>query len=139
MLDTVKAAPRRTPWRGPTRRTAVPLARRLEPYGYLLPTVLLLLVLMLVPIAMVIRYSVMDNVIVNKNPVFAAFANYVVVLTDPVFWVAVRNTAFFTGASVVAHLVLGMAFALLLNTSVLGPVTKAFFRVLYILPWLFTV
>jgi multiple sugar transport system permease protein len=140
MLNTVKAAPRQTPWRRPSRRrTAVPLARRLEPYGYLSPTLVLLLVLMLVPIGMVIRYSVMDNVIVNKDPVFAAFANYADVLTDPVFWIAVKNTAFFTGVSVVAHLVLGMAFALLLNTSLLGPVAKAFFRVLYILPWLFTV
>ena len=55
------------------------------------------------------------------------------------FCVAVENTAFFTGVSVVAHLVLGLAFALLLNTSLLGSATKAFFRVLYILPWLFTV
>ena len=133
------AALRRPPWRGPARRTAVPLARLLEPYGFLSPTVVLLLVLMLVPIVMVIRYSVMDNVIVNKDPVFVGIANYVDVLTNPVFWVAVRNTAFFTGVSVVAHLVLGMAFALLLNTRLLGPVTKAFFRLLYILPWLFTV
>jgi multiple sugar transport system permease protein len=148
MRSTVKAAPRQTPWRGPTgptgptrrtRRTAVQLVRRLEPYGFLSPTVVLLFVLMLVPIGMVIRYSVMDNVIVKKDPLFAGFANYFDVLTNPVFWVAVRNTAFFTGVSVVAHLVLGMAFALLLNTRLLGPATKAFFRVLYILPWLFTV
>ena len=139
MLNTVKAAPRQAPWRGLSRRTSLPLARRLEPYGYLSPTLVLLLVLMMVPIGMVVRYSVMDNVIVNKDPVFAAFANYVEVLTDPVFWVAVRNTGFFTGVSVVAHLVLGMAFALLLNTSLLGSTAKAFFRVMYILPWLFTV
>ena len=142
MLDTVKAAPpqKQTPWRGPTRRRkGVPLRRRLEPFAFLSPTVVLLLVLMLVPIGMVIRYSVMDNVIVNKHPSFAAFANYRDVLTDPVFWVAIKNTAFFTGVSVAAHLGLGMAFALLLNSSLLGQAAKAFFRVLYILPWLFTV
>ena len=50
-----------------------------------------------------------------------------------------RNTAFFTGASVVAHLVLGMGFAMLLNSSLLGSASKAFFSVLYMLPWLFTV
>jgi multiple sugar transport system permease protein len=140
MRDTVKAAPRQVPWRGlPRRSPRIPLARRLEPYGFLSPTVILLVVLMLVPIVMVIRYSMMDNVIMNKNPVFAGLTNYVGVLTDPVFRVAVVNTAFFTGASVVAHLVLGMAFALLLNSPLLSSVTKAIFRVIYILPWLFTV
>jgi multiple sugar transport system permease protein len=140
MSDTVTVVtPPETPRRSEARRSAKPLRRRLEPFGYLSPTVILLLVLMLVPIGMVIRYSVMDNVITKKNPAFAAFANYTEVLTNSVFWVAVKNTAFFTGVSVVAHLVLGMAFALLLNSSLLGSVTKAFFRVLYILPWLFTI
>jgi multiple sugar transport system permease protein len=88
---------------------------------------------------MVIRYSLMDNVITNKHPEFAGLSNYTEVLSDSVFWLAVKNTAFFTGVSVVAHLVLGMSFALLLNTSLLGSATKAVFRVLYILPWLFTV
>jgi len=137
------AAPRLPRWRGLTRpdgpRPRKPLGRRLEPYAYVFPTVLLMVVLMLVPIGMVIRYSVMDNVILNQNPVFVGIANYTQVLTDPDFWNAVRNTAFFTGASVVAHLVLGMAFALLLNTSLLSNTTKALFRVLFILPWLFTV
>jgi multiple sugar transport system permease protein len=141
MTSTLKAAPpqTQTPWRGPTRRSRVPLKARLEPYGFLSPTLILLLVLMLVPIGMVIRYSVMDNVIVNKHPEFAAFTNYSDVLTNSVFWLAVKNTAFFTGVSVVAHLGLGMGFALLLNSSLLGPAAKAFFRVIYILPWLFTV
>lgn len=143
MRNTVKSAPRQLPWRGFSRATPRPprqsWRRRLEPYGFLSPTAILLLVLMLVPIVMVIRYSLMDNVIMNKNPVFAGFDNYVEVLTDEVFWIAVKNTAFFTGVSVVAHLVLGMAFALLLNSPLLSNATKAIFRVIYILPWLFTV
>jgi multiple sugar transport system permease protein len=140
MTTIPKAAQRQTPLRGPTpRRSLVPLKRRLEPYGYLSPTLVLLFVLMLVPIGMVIRYSLMDNVITNKHPEFAGLSNYAEVLKDSVFWVAVKNTAFFTGVSVIAHLVLGMGFALLLNTSLLGSATKAVFRGLYILPWLFTV
>jgi multiple sugar transport system permease protein len=140
MTTIPKAAQQQTPLRGPTpRRSLVPQKGRLEPYGYLSPTLLLLLVLMLVPIGMVIRYSLMDNVITNKHPEFTGLSNYTEVLSDSVFWLAVKNTAFFTGVSVVAHLVLGMGFALLLNTTLLGSATKAIFRVLYILPWLFTV
>ena len=35
-------------------------------------------------------------------------------------------------------MILGLSFAMLLNTSLLGPLTKAIFRVVYILPWVFT-
>ncbi|HKS97960.1 MAG TPA: sugar ABC transporter permease [Rugosimonospora sp.] len=118
------------------RRT---LARRLVPYGYLSPTIVLLLVLMVVPIVMVISYSFRDNVIVQENSVFAGFANYAKVLTDPDFLAALKNTAVFISVSTVAHLLLGLAFAMMLNTQLLSGVTKAIFRIVYILPWLFTV
>ncbi|MBE3016226.1 sugar ABC transporter permease [Microbispora sp. NEAU-D428] len=121
---------------GGTRAT---LARRLIPYGYLSPTVLLIVVLMVLPIVMVISYSFQDNVIVQENPVFAGLANYTKVLTDPDFLAALENTAIFISVSTVAHLVLGLAFAMMLNTQLLGGVAKAVFRIVYILPWLFTI
>lgn len=100
---------------------------------------LLILVLLVIPIAMVVSYSFQDNVIVEKNPVFAGLANYTKVLTDPVFWTAVKNTFIFITLSTIAHLVLGLAFAMMLNTGLLGGLTKAIFRIVYILPWLFTI
>ena len=115
------------------------LRRGLVPYGYLTPTVVLMVVLMLIPIVMVISYSVMDNVILKKSPKLVGFDNYAAILTNPTFAIAVRNTLFFTLVSVAAHLVLGLTFALLLNTRLLGTRVKAFFRVLYVMPWLFTV
>lgn len=115
------------------------LGRRLVPYGYLSPTILLITVLMVVPIVMVIGYSFRDNVIVKKNPVFAGFANYAAVLTDADFLAAMKNTAVFISVSTVAHLVLGLAFAMMLNTKLLSGVAKAVFRIVYILPWLFTI
>ena len=81
----------------------------------------------------------MDNVITKKNPNFVGFANYAEILTSEVFHTAILNTLFFTIVSVLAHLVLGLAFAMLLNTRLLSNGVKAFFRVLYVLPWLFTV
>src|SRR6185312_13099094 len=115
------------------------LARRLLPYGYLSPTAILIVVLMVVPIVMVISYSFRDNVIVQDNSVFAGLANYTKVLTDADFLTAIKNTAVFISVSTAAHLVLGLAFAMMLNTPLLGGVTKAIFRIIYILPWLFTV
>ena len=59
---------------------------------------LLIFVLMVIPIVMVVSYSFQDNVIVQKNPVFAGLANYTKVLTDPVFWTAIKNTLLFITA-----------------------------------------
>jgi multiple sugar transport system permease protein len=122
--------------RGRTRRL---IAKRATPYGYLSPTVVLIVGLMVIPIVMVVSYSFKDNVIVQQNPVFAGFANYTKVLTDPHFAVALKNTFVFITLSMIAHLALGLAFAMMLNTPLLSGVTKAIFRVVYILPWLFTV
>lgn len=119
---------RRAPWR-----------RRAVPYAYLAPTVVLMVALMLVPIVMVVVYSFMDGVVTKKDPEFVGFANYVEVLTDPTFTTALGNTAVFVGVSVVVHLLLGLAFALLLNTDLVGQRVRALFRLVYVLPWLFTV
>ena len=94
---------------------------------------------MATPIVMVVGYSLMDQVITNKNPAFVGFDNYAEVLSDPVFYTAVRNTLVFTVSSVIAHFAIGLGFALMLNSPYLSNRTKAAFRMLYILPWLFTV
>ena len=112
--------------------------KRLVPFGYLSPTLILLAVLSLIPIATVFYYSMMDNVIMNQNPVFAGLANYIEILTGRNFQQALRNTLYFTVMSVVFHLLLGLGFALLLNTKLLGATAKALFRVVYVLPWVFT-
>ena len=59
-------------------------------------------------------------------------------MTDPTFLVAIKNTLYFVIISIIAHLVIGMFFAMLLNTRYLGNKTKGIFRVIYALPWMFT-
>lgn len=106
--------------------------------AYLSPTLLLMCILMLVPIVLVIGYSFMSNVIMTKESVFVGVANYFKVLKDPVFHEALWNTFVFTVGSVAIHMVLGMVFALLLNSKMISTFTRAFFRVIYVLPWVFT-
>jgi multiple sugar transport system permease protein len=60
------------------------------------------------------------------------------VFADPVFWESVGNTLYFTVMSVVFHLLIGLAFALLLNSNRVNPALRSVLRVLFILPWLFT-
>lgn len=114
------------------------LKKKMVPYFYLSPALIVMIVLIAVPITMVILFSFFDNVIINKNPTFVGIANYYDVLTDPIFFTALKNTTFFVGISVLAHLILGIMFALLLNSKYIGKKTKALFRVIFILPWLFT-
>lgn len=112
--------------------------KKLSPYAYLSPTIILMTVLMLIPIVMVIIYSFKDNVIMNKNPVFTGITHYTEILSDSTFHQAIFNTLYFTVMSVVFHFILGLSFSMLLNTRVLKPITKSVFRVIYVLPWVFT-
>ena len=113
--------------------------RKLLPYGYLSPTLILLAALTVVPIVTVFLYSLVDNVIVTRDaPTFVGLANYEEVLTHRKFRGALSNTMYFALVSVVVHFVIGLAFALLLNSRLLSANVKAIFRVVYILPWVFT-
>ena len=113
--------------------------RKLLPYAYLSPTLTLLAALTIVPIVTVFLYSLVDNVIVTQNPpTFVGLDNYVEVLSHRKFRGALGNTLYFAIASVIVHFIIGLSFALLLNTRLIGPNVKAIFRVIYILPWVFT-
>jgi multiple sugar transport system permease protein len=101
------------------------LRRTTESYGFLAPTLILLLVLMIVPIVMVIGYSLQSNVILSKHSEFVGLENYLTVLGDATFWKATSNTVVFTVVSVAAHLVLGLGFALMLNSPLIGGFSRA--------------
>ncbi|RFA10735.1 sugar ABC transporter permease [Subtercola boreus] len=124
--------------RTPSRFGSARLAAKSAPYGFVAPTAILLIALMVVPIILVIGYSVSDGAITTKNASFAGLTNYITLLTDPEFWNAALNTLVFTVSSVVAHLLIGLGFSLMLNSKLIGAVPRAVFRVIYILPWLFT-
>lgn len=112
--------------------------KKAAPYLFLSPTLILMIVLLVIPICLVVKYSFQDNAIVVKAPEFVGFENYGKILGDEDFWNAAKNTVFFVVFSVAAHLVLGMCFALLLNTDYFGRRTKTIARVIYVLPWVFT-
>lgn len=113
-------------------------ATRLTPLAYVTPATLLFCLLMLFPMVMVIRYSLMDGAIVKKNAGFAGLQKYREVFADPVFWESLGNTLYFATMSVIFHLLIGLAFALLLNSPRVNPMLRGILRVLFILPWLFT-
>lgn len=114
------------------------LGKKTAPYRYLTPTLILMIIFMVVPICMVIGYSFVDKAVVSKHPVFVGLENYKELFSDSGYWNSVSNTIIFVVVSVVAHLVLGMLFAILLNSKYFSTRTKTIARVIYILPWIFT-
>ncbi|MBY3073144.1 sugar ABC transporter permease [Rhizobium laguerreae] len=112
--------------------------RKLVPYFYVSPATLLLVLLMLFPMVMVFKYSLMDGAIMKKDAAFAGLQNYMTIFENPVFWQSVVQTLYFTIMSVIFHFIIGLAFALLLNTNRVDPLIRSILRVLFILPWLFT-
>jgi multiple sugar transport system permease protein len=111
---------------------------RLLPYFYVAPATALFCLLMLFPMIAVLRYSLLSGAITKPNAAFVGLENYQTISSDPVFWQAVGQTLYFTIMSVVFHLLIGLAFALMLNSDRINPTVRSILRVLYILPWLFT-
>jgi len=111
---------------------------RLVPLAYVAPATALFALLMLYPMAAVVRYSLLDRAITKKDAAFVGLDNYQTTFSDPVFWQAAGNTLYFTVMSVIFHLLIGLAFALMLNSDRINPTIRGVLRVLYILPWLFT-
>lgn len=112
--------------------------RAIAPYLYQAPTIALLAMLMLFPIIVVVRYSFMDNVIMNPDPTFVGFKNYASVVSNGTFRISLGNTLYFTVMSVIFHLLVGLSFAMLLNSKIVTPIMKSILRVFYIMPWVFT-
>lgn len=114
------------------------IGTKTTPYRYLAPTLILMIVFLVVPICMVIGYSFVDKAIVSPDPTFVGWENYKTLFADQEFWGAVRHTIVFVVVSVIAHLVIGMIFAMLLNSKYFKTRTKTIARVVYVLPWVFT-
>ena len=136
-----KVSDKASPSSAPLKRHALvsqKTKRTLEPYFYVAPAMFLFCILMLFPMITVLRYSFLDRVIMNKNPDYVGFENYRTIFADEVFWQSVGQTLYFTIMSVVFHLIIGLIFALLLNSDRVNPIARGILRVLFILPWLFT-
>ncbi|WP_420002634.1 carbohydrate ABC transporter permease [Arenibacterium sp. LLYu02] len=95
------------------------------------PAVLFLLMFTVVPLVDTLWLS-FHHVRLGREPAWTGLANYARIFSDHSFWIALRNTALFTGLAVAFELILGLALALLL----FGEVTKwrSVLRTAFLLP-----
>jgi multiple sugar transport system permease protein len=107
-------------------------------YLFIAPAVVFLLAVTIYPLVSTLLTSLTTINTRERTTEFVGLANYAKLLGDGVFWNAARNTAVFTAASVVLHLLAGGALALVLNERWGNSGARNFMRGLLILPWLFS-
>ena len=106
--------------------------RRVEPYIWIAPSVILMAVFILIPILSVFRMALNDVSKTGKLKGFNNFANFLKVVKTPAFSLVLKNTLVWTIAVVVLSTVLGFILALILNNKFRG---RKIARAIVVFPW----
>lgn len=104
-------------------------------FGFLLltPGIVFVACIAIYPILRIVWLSFYtQNLGTNLHPEFSGLDNYIRVANDGHFFQSIRTTCFFTFVAVAIELVMGMAFALLLNETFRG---RSFARAAALVPW----
>jgi sorbitol/mannitol transport system permease protein len=97
------------------------------------PSVVMLLVWMIVPLALTFWYSFQSyNILRPERQRFAGFDNFYYVFTDPAFWQSITNTLIIVIGVLAITVVLGILLALLLDQPIWG---QGVVRILVISPF----
>jgi len=97
------------------------------------PSVLLLLGWMIVPLSMTLYFSFLRfNLLMPGMEEWAGFSNYRYFVTDPAFWIAMRNTLVLVGGVLLITVVGGVLLALLIDQPMWG---QGIVRILVIAPF----
>ena len=104
--------------------------------GFTIPSVLIMVMLMAVPLITTVYLSFNRIFLRDLNDrQWIGFENYTEVLSDPAFWDAFRLTILFVAIVVPAHLVLGFGLATLLDRVKRG---RSFYMAALLLPFIVT-
>jgi multiple sugar transport system permease protein len=110
------------------------LRRNYLPYLYLLPSMVVMLLIIVVPIGKAVVMSFQDYNFLQPVQLFVGLDNYTWLLFEDFdFWTIVRNTIVWTVSGVLLNYVLAMLVALLLNQKSLR--FRQFFRGIVLVPW----
>jgi multiple sugar transport system permease protein len=119
------------------RRVRKPLLARLadhaEPYLYSAPALILIITVMLVPLVLGMSYAFRDIQLLNPfSGGFIGLDHFRALSRDRAFFGALKNTLWWTGASVVLQFTFGLILALLLDKPFRG---RGIVQALVFLPW----
>ncbi|MEH6835990.1 MULTISPECIES: carbohydrate ABC transporter permease [Falsihalocynthiibacter] len=104
-----------------------------EPFLYLSPAIFLIGAVIMIPLIIGISYSFQSiNLLKPFESGWVGFENYQALWSDAKFWLALKNTFWWTFYSISFQFMLGLGLAMLLNTQFFG---KKLFQALVFLPW----
>ena len=106
--------------------------RKVEPYIWILPSIILMSVFILIPIIFVFRMALSEVSRAGIIRGFAGFENFTKVMSNPAFKMVLRNTIVWTIAVVVLSTLLGFILALILNNEFRG---RKIARAIMVFPW----
>ena len=106
--------------------------KKVEPYVWILPSVLLMAIFILVPIIFVFRMALSDVSKAGLIKGFAGLENFRKVTNSPVFAMVLKNTLVWTVAVVGISTLLGFILAILLNNEFKG---RKLARAVVVFPW----
>lgn len=119
----------------------------LNAYLFLSPALVLLIIFSFIPILSAFAVSFCKWKILGA-PVFVGLQNYISIFNDPIFYVALKNTAYYSIVTVPLGLILAMGSALLLNQQIrfraffrgviFFPVTISMVVIVFIWGWMFS-
>jgi multiple sugar transport system permease protein len=102
---------------------------------FISPTILFLAVFILYPVISNLILSFTNASLIKKEAIFVGFDNYVKLFSNKMFLTYAWNEVVWTFFSVVGQLVLGLAFAVLINRNMRGgTVFKSFLLIPYVVP-----
>ena len=113
-------------------RNKTPIFRKIEPYIWIAPSVILMAIFILIPIFQVFRMAFSEVSRVGQIKSFGTLENFMDVLDSSKFRIVLKNTIVWTIAVVVLSTVLGFILALLLNNKFKG---RKIARAIVVFPW----
>ncbi|POQ98785.1 ABC transporter permease [Alkalispirochaeta sphaeroplastigenens] len=91
--------------------------RSYQPYLYLLPSVIFLILFTYWPVVYSLGLSLFRQSVISPVPVFAGFGNYRDAFQADIFWTVVKNTLVFVVGTIPVTMVIALMMAVLLNEN----------------------
>ncbi|GAA0178356.1 sugar ABC transporter permease [Clostridium sediminicola] len=106
--------------------------KKLEPYMYIIPALVLIIIFIGVPMIIGIKTSFYHYKLNEIEQYFCGFENYINVIKNKIFLIALKNSFWWVAISLVFQVILGVTLALCLNKPFKG---RAIYQAVVLAPW----